>query len=215
MKLLNQNTVETGTKIITFESVEKMIKINLPASEEEIRKLKSGDEILISGTMVTGRDNAHKWMVEKKPEFLKNLLKGSFIYHCGPIVKSLEDGGYKIVSAGPTTSIREEPYQGTVIEMYGLRGVIGKGGMGKKTLETCQKFGAVYAQAVGGMAVVLADAIKKVKDVYMLEEFGVPEAMWVLEVEDFPAIISMDSHGKRLHDAILEESTKAVKKLQG
>jgi len=99
--------------------------------------------------------------------------------------------------------------------MYGLRGVVGKGGMGKNTLETCRKFGAVYAQAVGGMAVVLADAIKKVKDVYMLEEFGIPEAMWVLEVKDFPAIVSMDSHGKSLHDTILEESTRAVERLQG
>ena len=191
-----------------------MIRIKLPVSEDEIRKLKAGDEVLLSGTIVTGRDNAHKWMVEKQPEFLKELLKDAFIYHCGPIVKFLEDGGYEIVSAGPTTSIREEPYQGTVIETYGLRGVIGKGGMGKKTLDACSKFGAVYASAIGGLAVVLADSIKKVKDVHMLDEFGVPEALWVLEVEDFPAIISMDSHGNSLHEDILDKSTAAVEQMQ-
>jgi fumarate hydratase class I len=191
-----------------------MIRIELPASEDEIRKLHVGDEILISGTMVTGRDNAHKWMVEKKPEFLKELLEGSFIYHCGPIVRFLDGGAYKIVSAGPTTSIREEPYQSTVIETFGLRGVIGKGGMGKKTIEACRKFGAIYASAVGGMAVALADAIKEVKDVFMLEEFGVPEAMWVLDVKDFPAIVSMDTHGNSLHEEILEQSAKALEKLQ-
>ncbi len=191
-----------------------MIRMELPASENEIRKLNVGDEILISGTMVTGRDNAHKWMVEKKPEFLKDLLRGSFIYHCGPIVQFLDEGGYKIVSAGPTTSIREERYQSTVIETFGLRGVIGKGGMGKKTVEACRKFGAVYASAIGGMAVALADAIKSVKDVFMLEEFGVPEAMWVVEVEDFPAIVSMDTHGKSLHEEILEQSAKTLEKLQ-
>ena len=153
-------------------------------------------------------------MVEEKPEFLKEILVGSFIYHCGPIVKSLGENEYKIVSAGPTTSIREEPYEAAVIETYGLRGVIGKGGMGKKTLDACSKFGAVYAHAIGGMAVVLADAIKNIRDIHMLEEFGVPEAMWVIEVEDFPALVSMDSHGNSLHEKVLAASSAVMEKLQ-
>ena len=190
-----------------------MIRINLPVSEGDIRRLKVGDEVLISGTIATGRDNAHKWMVEKKPAFLKKVLEGSFIYHCGPIVEKLAGGKYRVVSAGPTTSMREEPYQSEVIEMYGLRGIIGKGGMGKKTLDTLKKFGAVYAHATGGIAVALADAIKEVKGVYMLEEFGTPEAMWILEVKDFPCIISMDSHGNSLHEDVLAKSIEKIKNL--
>lgn len=188
--------------------------IKLPTHDKEIRQFKVGDEVLISGTIVTGRDSAHKWMAEKKPEFLKKVLEGSFIYHCGPIVEKLKDGKYRVVSAGPTTSIREEPYQSEIIEMYGLRGIIGKGGMGNKTLDALRKFGAVYASATGGIAVALADAIKNVRDVYMLKEFGVPEAMWVLDVVDFPAIISMDSHGSSLHEDVLAKSTDIIQKLQ-
>ena len=191
-----------------------MIRINLPASEHDIRQLKAGDEVLISGTIVTARDAAHKWMVEKKPSFLKKVLEGSFIYHCGPIVEKLAGCKYHIISAGPTTSMREEPYQSEVIEMYSLRGVIGKGGMGKKTLGALKKYCAVYAHATGGIAVALADAIKEVKDVYMIEEFGTPEAMWVLEVKDFPAIISMDSHGNSLHEEVLVKSTEKIGKFQ-
>jgi fumarate hydratase subunit beta len=190
-----------------------MIRLQLPLSEKDTRRLKAGDEVLISGTIVTGRDSAHKWMVEKKPVFLKKILEGSFIYHCGPIVENLAGGKYRIVSAGPTTSMREEPYQSKVIEMYGLRGIIGKGGMGKNTLDALKKFGAVYASATGGIAVALADAIKEVKDVYMLDEFGTPEAMWVIEVKDFPAIISMDPHGNSLHEDVLTKSTTEIKKL--
>jgi fumarate hydratase subunit beta len=192
----------------------KMIRLQLPLSEKDTRGLKAGDEVLISGTIVTGRDSAHKWMVEKKPAFLKKVLEGSFIYHCGPIVEKLTNGKYHVVSAGPTTSMREEPYQSEVIEMYGLCGIIGKGGMGKNTLDALKKFGAVYASATGGIAVALADAIKEVKDVYMLEEFGAPEAMWVLEIKDFPAIISMDSHGNSLHKDVLKKSTVAMEKFQ-
>lgn len=191
-----------------------MSKLILPTSEDDIRRLKAGDEVLISGTIVTARDVAHKWMVEKKPSYLKKILEGSFIYHCGPIVEKLAGVKYHVVSAGPTTSMREEPYQSEVIEMYGLRGIIGKGGMGSKTLNALKKFGAVYAHATGGIAVALADAIKEVKDVYMLEEFGAPEAMWILEVKDFPAIISMDSHGNSLHDQVLIKSTENINRFQ-
>jgi fumarate hydratase subunit beta len=189
-----------------------MIRISLPVSANEIRKLKVGDEVFLSGRILTARDMAHKYMVEKKPAYLHEVLNGSVIYHCGPIVKQAR-GKYEIVSAGPTTSIREEPYQGKVIRFYKVRGVIGKGGMGPQTSQALQKHGAVYFSATGGLAAVLADAIKNVENVYMLKEFGVPEALWVLNVEDLPLVVTMDSHGRSLHDEILETSREAFEKL--
>jgi fumarate hydratase subunit beta len=178
-----------------------MVKIKLPASEEEIRKLKAGDEVAITGVMITGRDAAHKYLVESDGPEVRDILRGGMIYHCGPVVKQ-EDGKYAFVAAGPTTSIREEPYQATVIEKYGLRGVIGKGGMGAKTLKACADFGCVYLSAVGGLATILAKSVVEVIDVHKLEEFGVPEAMWVIRVVDFPAVVTMDAHGKSIHDEI-------------
>ena len=135
-----------------------MVEIKLPASEEEIRNLKVGDEVGLTGTIVTGRDAAHKFMVEDRPDFLRDLLKGSVIYHCGPIMKK-EGDQWSVVAAGPTTSIREEPYESTVIEEYGIAGVIGKGGMGAQTLKACGEHGAVYFHAVGGLAVILAKSV--------------------------------------------------------
>jgi len=178
-----------------------MIKIQLPVSADEIRKLKAGDEVAITGVMITGRDTAHKWLVETEGEDVKELLKDSMIYHCGPVVKK-EGGRYSFVAAGPTTSIREEPYEGKVIEKYGVRGVIGKGGMGAGTLAACGEFGSVYLSAVGGLATILARSVVEVIDVHKLEEWGAPEAMWVIRVEDFPAVVTMDTHGKSIHDDI-------------
>lgn len=120
-----------------------MIRISLPASDEEFRKLGVGHEVLLSGRILTARDMAHKYMVEKKPPHLRELLSGSVIYHCGPVVEK-EKGKYRIVAAGPTTSIREEPYESEVIGSYGVRGIIGKGGMGPRTQEALRKYGAVY-----------------------------------------------------------------------
>ncbi|NOY22493.1 MAG: fumarate hydrolyase [Acidobacteria bacterium] len=182
------------------------IKINLPVSEEEIRKLKIGDEVLLSGTMITSRDMAHKLMHEEKPDFIRPFLKNSMIYHCGPVVKKHENGEYSFVAAGPTTSTREEPYQAGVIEEYQVRGIIGKGGMGSKTLAGLQKSGAVYLHAVGGLGTLLAQRIIKVLDVFKLEEFGSPEAFWIIEVKDFPVVVTMDSHGNSLHKTVLEKS---------
>lgn len=183
-----------------------MIKLKTPINEETIRNLKAGDTVFISGQIVTARDQAHKLMVEKKPDFIRPYLKDSIIYHCGPVVKKDENGKWSFVSAGPTTSSREEPYQGDVIAEYSVRGIIGKGGMGKKTLDALKKYGAVYFQAVGGAGALIAKCVKKVSTVFMLEEFGTPEAFWVIEVEEFPAVVTMDSHGKSLHDIILDES---------
>jgi fumarate hydratase class I len=170
-----------------------MIDIKLPIAPEDIRKLKAGDEVSISGVMITARDAAHKYLVETDGEDVKELLRDSMIYHCGPVVRK-EKGVYSFVAAGPTTSIREEPYEATVIEKYGVRGVIGKGGMGATTLAACEKHGCVYLSAVGGLATILARSVVEVKGVHKLEEFGVPEAMWVIRVDGFPAVVTMDSH---------------------
>lgn len=190
-----------------------MIKLNIPISEEDIRKLKVGDEVFLSGIIVTARDQAHKLMIEEKPDFIRKFLKESVIYHCGPVVRKDKHGTWSFVSAGPTTSIREEPYQADIICEYNLRGVIGKGGMGEKTSQGLQKCGAVYFHAVGGAGTLIANAVKKVVNVFKLDEFGSPEAFWVIEVKDFPLIVTMDSHGASLHKEILEKSKKIAKEI--
>jgi len=190
-----------------------MIKLQLPISEAAIRELKMGDEVAISGLMVTARDAAHKYIHENWPEWLNPIMEDSMIYHCGPVVKKQEDGSWSFVAAGPTTSIREEPYEAAVMEHYKVRAVIGKGGMGDKTLAGLAKSGGVYLHAIGGMAASLAKSVVKVHDVYMLEELGVPEAFWHIEVKDFPAVVTMDSHGGSLHKAIQQKSDEVAKRL--
>jgi fumarate hydratase subunit beta len=199
-----------------------MKQINFPISEENIRALKVGDPVGLNGVMVTGRDVAHKWLMDtfikktRSPqgddlevyEALKPLLRDSAIYHCGPVVSGLATKAYRFVAAGPTTSIREEPYQGAVMRHFGVRGVIGKGGMGEKTLAACQEVGGVYLHAIGGAASLIAQSVKRVLGVYKLD-FGVPEAMWVIEVEEFPVVVTMDAHGGSLH-AQVEESSRQV-----
>lgn len=199
-----------------------MRKLNIPFSDEEIRSLKVGDPVAISGVIVTGRDAAHKWMIDtfieqtRPPqgddltvfEAIKPLLDGGAIYHCGPVVAGLETRDYRFVAAGPTTSTREEPYQGDVMRYFNVKGVIGKGGMGPKTLAACQEVPGVYLHAIGGAASLIAQSVQRVLDVHKLD-FGVPEAMWVIEVKDFPAVVTMDSHGESLHAEIAQKS-KAV-----
>lgn len=203
-----------------------MRQINLPIDDETIRSLKVGEPVLLTGVMVTGRDNVHKWMIEtfikktRQPteddlmvyEAIKPLLKGGVIYHCGPVVAGLETKEYRFVAAGPTTSSREEPYQGDVMRHFNIKGVIGKGGMGAKTLAACQEVPGVYFHAVGGAASLIAQTVKKVIGVYKLE-FGVPEAMWVIQVVDFPAVVTMDSHGSSQHAVIEEQSRAALEEL--
>lgn len=189
-----------------------MIKLELPISEDKIRKLKVGDEVSINGIMVTARDAAHKYLIENNPPEFREILGGTFIYHCGPVV-ARDEAGWHFVAAGPTTSIREEPFEGTVIKNFNVRGVIGKGGMGEKTLQTLKEHGAVYLHAIGGLATVLAESVKKVHNVYLLDELGVPEAFWQIEVEDFPAVVTMDSHGNSLHKSIKKHSDLKMKEL--
>jgi len=190
-----------------------MAELTLPVDEQQIRNYRVGSNLELSGRMITGRDAAHKWLLEEFREEVAPYLEGSVIYHCGPVVRQHPDGTWEFVAAGPTTSIREEPYQADVIERYGLRGVIGKGGMGEKTLRGLEKSGALYLHAVGGAAQVLAQAVQKVERVFMLEEFGVPEAMWVIRVERFPVMVTMDAHGSSLHDAVESRSLSEFERL--
>jgi fumarate hydratase class I len=196
--------------------------LTIPISEEAVRSLQVGDSVRLSGVMITGRDAAHKYMIENfirtdavaeseqgLYEELQRLLKGGVIYHCGPVVRQREGGRWEFVAAGPTTSIREEVYEPEVIAHFGLRGVIGKGGMGPATLEACREQGAVYFHAVGGAASLIADAVKEVVAVYKKEEFGVPEAFWVVRVEGFPVVVTMDTHGRSIHDEV-EAASKAA-----
>jgi fumarate hydratase subunit beta len=204
-----------------------MTKLTTPISDEQISALKVGDQVALSGTIITGRDAAHKYMIENfintttPPaseteiyERLNKILKGGVIYHCGPVVGGLDTQQYRFVAAGPTTSSREEPYQADVIKHFGVKGVIGKGGMGPKTSAACVEHKACYLHAVGGAAVFLAQSVVKVHDVLKLE-FGVPEAMWIIEVKDFPVVVTMDSHGGSLHRDIAAASSEVLKRLIG
>ncbi len=182
-----------------------MKTITLPTNEKVVRNLSLGDIVSISGILFTGRDAAHKYLVEERPAFLREKLKGTMIYHCGPVMRKTGDS-WEVVAAGPTTSIREEPYETTVIKEFDVRGIIGKGGMGQKTLDALSSFGSVYLAAVGGAAAIIARAVKKVRGVYFLDEFGIPEAVWEFEVENFQATVAMDSKGGSLYDEVTERS---------
>lgn len=200
-----------------------MRNVTVPLSDEVIRSLRLGDSVALSGVIVTARDAAHKWLVEtfirqsRAPQeddmdtlaTLQPLLQGGVIYHCGPVVAGLETKEYRFVAAGPTTSIREEPYQAEVIHHFHVKGVIGKGGMGAKTLQACREEPAVYFHAIGGAATLIAQTVKRVLGVYKLE-FGVPEALWVIDVEDLPLVVTMDAHGNSLHEQIERESERAL-----
>ncbi len=203
-----------------------MIRLQTPISEADIRALRTGDVVQLNGIVVTARDAAHKLMIEnfirtdaiKRPDLyarLKPLLEGGVIYHCGPVVAQNADGSYRFVAAGPTTSIREEPYEADVIGHFKVRAVIGKGGMGAKTLAACQQYGAVYFHAVGGAATLIASVVEEVEDVLLKDELGVPEAFWVIRVKDWELVVTMDSHGNSLHAEIEQQSGARLKELIG
>jgi fumarate hydratase class I len=188
-----------------FKRTGREVVLTSPISEAQARSLKVGDVVLLSGAMYTGRDSVHSYLMKHDPPV---DLNGGVLYHCGPVV--LKDGdGWKMMAAGPTTSAREEPYQADVIKKCGIRVVIGKGGMGARTLAGLKDFGAVYVSAIGGAAQFYARCVEQVTDVSLLE-FGVPEAMWHLRVKDFPVIVTMDSHGNSLHREVEADSAKAL-----
>lgn len=203
-----------------------MREITIPISPDTIRELHTGDTVALTGILATGRDAVHKWMIDtfirktREPtgddlevyEAIQPIFKESLIYHCGPVVSGLDTGDYKFVAAGPTTSIREEPYQSEVMHHFDMRGVIGKGGMGAKTLQACQDVPAVYFHAIGGAATLIAESVEEVIGVYKLD-FGVPEAIWVLKVNKFPVVVTMDAHGKSIHDEVEKASLEKFRAL--
>jgi fumarate hydratase class I len=193
-----------------FQRTGREVALTTPLDEATVRSLRVGDVVMISGRAYTGRDAVHHHLVSHAPPV---DLNGAVIYHCGPVVAKHGDG-WRITAAGPTTSIREEPYQGEIIRRYGVRAVIGKGGMGGKTLTALKEAGAVYLNAIGGAAQFYARCIEQVEGVSHLE-FGTPEALWHLKLRDFPAIVTMDAQGNSLHHEVEEQSGAELETLAG
>jgi fumarate hydratase class I len=189
----------------------KAVRLNTPLSDADVRNLKAGDIVLLNGTLFTGRDEVHKFL-HKGGDL--PVLKNAVIYHCGPVVLE-ENGKYRVVAAGPTTSIREEPYQADVIARFGIKAVIGKGGMGPKTLEACKQHGCVYLHGIGGAAQIYARCVEEVPNVYLKEKFGSPEAVWEMRVKDFPAVVTMDAHGRSLHQEVADASKGQLQAVLG
>ena len=185
-----------------------IISLSHPFTEEKVRALNAGDVVKISGLVFTGRDRLHKHLAETHSSEL-DLFDGA-IFHCGPVVKREADGTWRIVAAGPTTSVREEPYMAAIVAEQGIRVVIGKGGLGEGSLAAFAKHACVYIQAVGGAAAVIAGTVKEVIGVHYLEEFGATEAMWVLRVDGLEGIVAMDTHGRSLYDGTTRASKKAL-----
>jgi fumarate hydratase class I len=201
--------VDHMTKSEGFPLTGREVVLTAPLTEKKVRSLKVGDVVLISGEVYTGRDAVHAYLMKNPPPV---DLNGAVLYHCGPVM--LKDGGKWIVkAAGPTTSIREEPYQADVIKRYGVRAIVGKGGMGAKTSAALKEFGAVYLNAIGGAAQYYARTVEEVLEVNLLD-FGVPEAMWHLRVNHFPAIVTMDAHGNSLHADIEKATADKLEQLQ-
>ncbi len=188
------------------QSSTREVRLTPPISEEDIRNLRVGDVVVLDGLIHTGRDALHKYLIDHDAPV---DLEGGVIYHCGPVMLKDREGNWEVKAAGPTTSIREEPYQADIIKKFGIRAVIGKGGMGARTLEGLKESGAVYLNAVGGAAQYYANCITGVEGVHFME-FGVPEAMWHLQVKDFAAIVTMDAHGNSLHKDVEMDSLERL-----
>lgn len=189
------------------------VSLSTPLSESTVRALSLNEQVLLSGVIFTARDAVHKHLAGDCDLRGLEYLRGGIFYQCGPVIVCAADGSWQVTAAGPTTSSREEPYMATLIEKLSLRAIIGKGGMGAKTLAACQRFGCVYLHAVGGAAQVLAAAVKAVPRVEFLAEFGFPEALWTLTVEDFPAVVSMDANGHSLHEQVRTASQAQLAKI--
>jgi fumarate hydratase, class I len=179
----------------------EVVRLKTPLRDEDIRKLKVGDVVLLDGVVFTGRDAVHKYLHDGGE---LDEIRNGVIYHCGPVVLK-DENGYRVVAAGPTTSIREEPYQADIIKRFGVKAVIGKGGMGPKTQKACQEHGCVYLHGIGGAAQIYAQCVQRVLSV-RLEKFGSPEAVWELEVKNFPAVVAIDSHGNNLQQVVTDNS---------
>ena len=191
-----------------------MVRLSYPFAESAVRALKAGDAVSVHGLVRTGRDRFHKHFADGGK--LPCDFRDGALFHCGPVVVREKQGtGWKVVAGGPTTSVRENPYEPAFIEQTGVRLIIGKGGMDARTLAACAKCGAVYLQAVGGAAAVTAHAIKRVTNVYFLEEFGAAEACWEFEVEDFRCVVAMDSHGTSLFAQVEADSRSRLNALLG
>lgn len=207
---MTKQAISPGGSIEPEIAVSNPKQLQTPLSVERIRELRVGDRVTITGVLFTARDAVHKHLAAGGELPGGVDLRGGVIYHCGPVAVRGDDGRWQIVAAGPTTSYREEPYQAEIIRRFGLSAVIGKGGMGPKTLEALRQYGCVYLHAVGGAAQVLAECVTAVQDVWFLDEFGAPEAMWKLAVTDFPAVVTMDAHGNSLHELIRMASETAL-----
>lgn len=184
-------------------------KLRTPISEEDVRRLQLGDVIYISGIMVTARDSAHRRAMEilRAGGSLPVDLRGGVLYHCGPVVKKVGEE-WRVVAAGPTTSIRMEPFEAEFIKLTGVRVIVGKGGMGADTTRACKEYGAVYTVFTGGCGALAANAIKHVQRVEWFD-LGVPEALWVFEVEEFgPLVVTIDAHGNNFHERISAEAER-------
>lgn len=189
-----------------------MKTLRYPFDESSIRSLEAGDAVSIYGRIWTGRDRFHKHFADGGD--MPVDFRDGALYHCGPVVvQSQTSDEWRVVAAGPTTSVRENPYEPDFIAKSRIRLVIGKGGMDDRTLAACGKHGAVYLQAVGGAAALAAKCIKRVTNVYFLEEFGAAEACWEFEVEDFRCVVAMDSHGKSLFKDVRTASERRFKDL--
>ena len=196
-----------------------MTNLSYPFSETAVRALKAGDAVSVNGRIWTGRDRFHKHFADGGR--LPVDFRDGALFHCGPVVVRMDNeecgtrngGCWKVVAAGPTTSVRENPYEPAFIAATGVRLIIGKGGMDSNTLAACKKHGAVYLQAVGGAAALIAATVKHVTNVYFLEEFGAAEACWEFEVENFPCIVAMDSHGVSLFNRVKDASQQRFEEL--
>lgn len=190
-------------------------RLKTPVSEADVRKLKVNDVLYLTGTIVTARDQAHKRALEYSKQGMKLPvnLEGLAVFHCGPIVKK-EGDKWVVVAAGPTTSTRMDQFEDEFIKTFKVRVVIGKGGMGKRTTDAMQKYGAVYGAFTGGAGVLAAKAIKSVKTVEWLQDLGMPEAFWVFEAENFgPLSIAIDSHGNNLYDDVKKKAEEQRAKI--
>ena len=182
-----------------------VVRLQTPLTDADIRKLKVGDVVLLDGVVFTGRDAVHKYLHDGGE---LDEIRNGVIYHCGPVVLK-DKGEYRVLAAGPTTSIREEPYQADIIKRFGVKAVIGKGGMGAKTQKACQEHGCVYLHGIGGAAQIYAQCVERVVSV-RLEQFGSPEAVWELQVKNFPAVVAIDSHGNNLQQVVTDRSRELL-----